>query len=86
MSVGNGRLELLSLNHNSLTGWVPDNFVLSDKLIEYNLHNNSFDGLGKETCKLSVFDGGEMVEFTADCDICDCSVLCDRCNNDNEKN
>jgi hypothetical protein len=53
-----------------------------DETVQLSLHNNSFDGLGKDTCKLSVFDSGEMVEFSADCDICDCQVLCDRCSTD----
>lgn len=80
MSVGNGRLEELSLDHNQLTGFVPDSHTIWNKMITYNLHNNTFEGIGKDTCKLSVFEGGEMVEFSADCDICDCWMLCDRCN------
>jgi hypothetical protein len=31
-AVGNGRLESLTLNNNLLSGWVPDNFELHDKL------------------------------------------------------
>jgi hypothetical protein len=87
MSVGNGRLEELSLDHNQLTGFVPDSHTLWNVMSAINLHSNSFDGIGKDTCKLSVFEGGEMVEFSADCDICDCWPLCARCNdvnNDNE--
>lgn len=50
--------------------------------VAYTLHNNTFDGIGKDTCHLSVFNGGEMVEFTTDCDICDCYDLCHRCRED----
>ena len=83
-SVGNGRLWELSLDHNQLTGYVPDGHTTWNNMLTYNLHNNSLSGLGKKTCKLSVFEGGEMVEFSADCNICDCWMLCDRCNGNEE--
>lgn len=50
--------------------------------VQFTLQGNQFTSLGKETCKLSVFEGGEMVEFRADCDICDCGLQCDQCNGD----
>jgi hypothetical protein len=34
MTVGNGRLEILSLDHNQLTGWVPDDFTNWNKMSE----------------------------------------------------
>ena len=76
INVGNGRLESFHIDHNQLTGQVPGNHDQRDKLVEFTLHNNSFTKLGKNTCKLSVFNGGEMVEFKADEDICDCSPFC----------
>ena len=76
INVGNGRLESFHIDHNQLTGQVPGNHDQRDKLVEFTLHNNSFTKLGKDTCKLSVFNGGEMVEFKADEDICDCSPFC----------
>jgi hypothetical protein len=48
-------------------------------IVAYTLHNNTLEGLGKETCRLSVFQSGEMIEFAADCDICECEVFCNRC-------
>lgn len=81
INVGNGRLEQLTINNNQLTGEVPDNHELSNKLVLFNLQNNLFDeGLGKGTCELAVFVGGENVDFKADCDICDCkSFFCEDC-------
>ncbi|KAG7337961.1 two component regulator [Nitzschia inconspicua] len=79
MTVGNGRLESLYLDNNQLTGTVPDSFQLWNNIYSYTLHNNSFSGIGKNTCRLSVFDRGEMVEFTADCDVCSCSNFCTHC-------
>mmetsp|Transcript_5908 Transcript_5908/g.14555 ORF Transcript_5908/g.14555 Transcript_5908/m.14555 type:complete len:554 (+) Transcript_5908:531-2192(+) len=76
VNVGNGRLESFHIDHNQFTGQVPGNHDQRDKLVEFTLHNNSFTKLGKDTCKLSVFNGGEMVEFKADEDICDCSPFC----------
>ncbi|KAL3897361.1 MAG: hypothetical protein SGARI_006939, partial [Bacillariaceae sp.] len=35
-SVGNGRLEELSLDHNQLTGWVPDDHTIWNKMSEYS--------------------------------------------------
>ncbi|KAG7348637.1 two component regulator [Nitzschia inconspicua] len=79
MTVGNGRLESLYLDNNQLTGTVPDSFQLWNNIYSYTLHNNSFSSIGKNTCRLSVFDRGEMVEFTADCDVCSCSNFCTHC-------
>jgi len=76
--MGNGRLEALTLNHNLLTGYVPDDWVLKNKLLQITLQENAFSGVGYDTCKQSVFNGGEMVEYKADCDICYCDPFCER--------
>jgi hypothetical protein len=50
--------------------------------VQYTLHANNFsEDLNKKTCKLSVFDSGDLVEFNADCDICSCDkdFMCARC-------
>jgi len=75
-TVGNGRIEAMTFNHNDLTGWVPGQFYLN-KLLEFNVQDNMFTGIDYKACKQSVFDGGEMVEYKADCDICSCNPYCD---------
>jgi len=78
-TVGNGRVEVLSFNHNQLTGWVPG-YYEHFKLLELNLHNNTFTGIEHDTCKQAVFYSGEMVEFNADCgDVCICDPYCEKC-------
>jgi len=77
-NTGNDRLAVLAVNHNHLTGQVPDNWKWSvRKLHALNLHNNSFSSIGYRTCKESVFNKGAMVEYSADCDVCQCSPFCD---------
>jgi len=77
-TVGNGRVESLSFNHNKLKGWVPG-YYQHHKLLELNLQNNAFTGVEYSTCEQSVFHSGEMVEFTADCDVCICDPFCEKC-------
>lgn len=82
ITVGNGRLEQLTINDNQLTGAVPDNHEFYWFLVTFNLQNNNFDEwLDGGTCRLTVFTGGENVELNADCDICSCrnSFVCDNC-------
>lgn len=73
--MANGRLEIMEVNHNALSGSVPDNFIMFNKLVQYRLDNNNFDTLGPQNCQLSLFNdfGGELIEFKADCDICACN-------------
>jgi Leucine rich repeat len=72
---GSGSLETLELHHNALTGRVPDNFSMYNKLVQYRLDSNNFDSMGPQNCLLSLFNnyGGELIEFKADCDICTCN-------------
>jgi hypothetical protein len=77
--VGNGRLEIFTVDHNRLTGYVTGERDLYNKLLEYTLHENQFSGMSSENCRLEI-PYGEMVEFKADCDICRCDGyfgLCD---------
>jgi hypothetical protein len=37
ITVGNGRLEIMSLDHNQLTGWVPDDYTNWNKMSEFLL-------------------------------------------------
>lgn len=76
INVGNGRLESLGVDHNRLTGVVPSNHDLRNHLVRFTLQNNSFTRLSKDTCSLSVYNSGEIVEFKADCDICICEPFC----------
>jgi hypothetical protein len=74
-TVGNGRLISFLANNNRLEGYVPDNFLMYNKLVQYTLHNNYFNYLGPNNCLLNVFEGGELVEFKADCNICSCDDI-----------
>lgn len=41
--------------------------------------DNNFDYMGPDNCQMSVFAGGQCVEFKTDCYICRCDdVFCDR--------
>ena len=44
-----------------------------------NIAENDFEEVGKDVCKISVMEGGELVEFRADCDVCECESLCHTC-------
>jgi hypothetical protein len=46
-------------------------------LIQVNVENNLLtENVDKEICNLSIFNGGQMLELTADCEICGCCPLC----------
>ncbi|OEU20267.1 L domain-like protein [Fragilariopsis cylindrus CCMP1102] len=74
-SMANGRLISFLANNNRLEGYVPDNYIMYNKLVQYTLQNNYFDYLGPNNCFLNVFQGGELVEFKADCNICSCDDI-----------
>ncbi len=61
-TVGNGRLESFSINHNELTGVVPGKRSLYNKLVQYNLQSNNFDKMDSDVCKIEV-PFGESVEL-----------------------
>lgn len=44
-----------------------------------NIAGNNFESVDKKLCKKAVMEGGEMVEFRADCNICRCESLCHTC-------
>ena len=50
-------------------------------LVTLNVHNNRLTSkLGTDVCAMTIFGSGKMVDFTADCDICDCKgYLCGQC-------
>lgn len=81
INVGNGRLESFAINDNALTGAIPDDHNLFNKLVQFTLQNNNFNDLNGGTCQLAVFIGGENVELKADCDICNCRAesACNNC-------
>eukprot|EP00536_Pseudo-nitzschia_multiseries_P004283 jgi/Psemu1/253479/estExt_Genewise1Plus.C_700083 len=76
--MANGRLISFIADHNRLDGNVPDNWIMFNKLVQYTLHENYFTYLGPANCYFNVFEGGQLVEFKADCDICSCAdIFCD---------
>ena len=80
-TVGNGQLYSLHLNDNQLTGAVPSSWIQPNVFLDtIRVQNNQLtETIDKNTCKLGVLDGGEMVELSADCEICSCDSLCDKC-------
>mmetsp|Transcript_10763 Transcript_10763/g.31360 ORF Transcript_10763/g.31360 Transcript_10763/m.31360 type:complete len:627 (-) Transcript_10763:843-2723(-) len=76
--MANGRLLSFLANNNRLQGNVPDNWTMFNKLVQYTLHDNYFNYLGPANCYFNVFEGGQLVEFKAECDICSCNdIFCD---------
>lgn len=79
-------LVSLHLNDNSLTGAVPEIWIdwrAKDGAIPaintIDVENNLLtERIEDEVCQLSVFRRGQMVELSADCDVCRCYDLCDR--------
>jgi len=71
-TVGNGRLESFSIDHNSLTGEIQGERDMFNKLVQWTFHSNQFESMDKKNCKMEV-PQGEMVEMKADCSICRCS-------------
>lgn len=66
----------------SIIGALPGNHVFDTELNIYEVQNNEFTSMDKNTCNLWVFDGGELVDFQSDCAICDCgnkSTMCQQC-------
>ncbi|KAG7348621.1 two component regulator [Nitzschia inconspicua] len=79
-TVGNGRLRSLLINNNQLTGVVSGERTMFNNLFQFVLHENQFTGIDPDNCRM-IIPWGEMSEFKADCDICQCSDffnLCDR--------
>jgi len=76
--LGDYQLQVLALNDNELTGSVP---LKNQGLVTLNVHNNKLStNLGGEVCAISVFESGKLVDFSADCSICDCEgMMCDQC-------
>lgn len=79
--VGNGRLYVLTLDNNRLTGGLPTSWVKDNVFVDtITAHRNNMTvRIDKDVCKMSVFEGGELVELGADCEICSCTELCTNC-------
>jgi hypothetical protein len=60
--------------------WLILRFSILTRAANVNIANNSFTN-AKDMCKLGVLEGAEMVEFRADCDVCECESMCDTCRN-----
>jgi hypothetical protein len=78
---GTGALVSLYLNDNMLTGGLPTSWAedkdATSTTDTVNVENNLLtENVDKEVCNLSIFDRGQMVELTADCEICGCRPLC----------
>ena len=50
-----------------------------DVTANMDISNNAFEEVAKKVCKIGVFEEGEMIEFRADCAICECNELCHTC-------
>lgn len=81
INVGNGRLEQFAINNNQLTGTIPSDHTQFNYLNLYLLDGNNFSSMSENTCRLSVIIGGENVEFSVNCNICNCQdgFFCRNC-------
>ena len=82
INAGNGRLHSLRLNDNQFVGEMPGNYQSITEMNLLEVQNNNFTSMDSNTCKLWVFDGGELVDFKSDCSVCNCgnkSTMCRHC-------
>lgn len=77
-SIGNGRLETFAINDNQFTGSFEflTNYTERDFMAVLEINNNQFTAISEDVCNLSIFAGGQMTSFQADCEICSCASLC----------
>jgi len=75
--IASGRLMQLLLSDNRFTGDFPGDYKLTTFMQQLELQNNKFDKIDKDICDLNVFEEGELVNFRADCDVCECDFFCD---------
>jgi len=67
-TIGNGRLVVLAIESNQLSGVVPGEREIYDNLVQYTLHDNNFVGQEQQNCQNYL-----LVEFKADCpNVCTC--------------
>ncbi|CAJ1964030.1 unnamed protein product [Cylindrotheca closterium] len=81
---GDGRLQVLTVNDNKLTGTLPGWHTFITEMVQYTAQNNQFTTMIHRTCKLNVMETGEMPEFKSDCDVCVCGKddqMCKNCYN-----
>lgn len=73
--IGNGRVEILHMGNNQLTGTVPGGYNPRTFLQSLEVQGNQLSGsIPNDICSLIVFfpPEGELVNLRADCDICTC--------------
>jgi len=76
-----GRIYVLTLNDNMLTGgvptgWVDENYFLDTLTVQ---NNNLTIPIEYPICQFSSLQNGELVELGADCEVCSCEGLCEKC-------
>lgn len=74
--IGKGRLHSLTINDNSFIGEMPLFSNYTNFLNRLEIHNNGFTSMNRFQCAQIVFNGGEMVQLKADCEICNCLWFC----------
>jgi hypothetical protein len=80
INAGDGHLRSLALNDNQFTGDLPGDHEQIRKMDQLMVQNNNFVSMSKNTCEMSVFSSGELIEFKSDCDICACQdFMCEFC-------
>ena len=75
-ALGNGRMNMVHLNDNRLTGTVPGGYTYRTFMHLMALHHNNFTTIEQDVCNLAVWVAGEMASLTADCGACDCEYFC----------
>lgn len=77
-SMGNGRIELLHLSDNQLTGVMPGGFDPVWFISSLEIQNNNFVSMDPTVCDALLIGTvrGEIANFHTDCDICICPNMC----------
>jgi hypothetical protein len=77
IAIGNGRVEQIAVNNNQLTGEIPGDYGLVLFMARLNFENNQFTSMNQNVCDLIVYNQGNLIDLSSDCDICNCRLFCD---------
>ena len=72
---GNGMAHLVDASENEFSGPLIESSVVDSYEI-VRLHGNSFSSIDFRICSEGVFNNGEMIHFSADCNVCRCQPFC----------
>jgi hypothetical protein len=76
IALGNGRIEQITVNDNQLTGVFPGDYTQPLFMQNLATENNPLSGMDSGVCDLIVYENGNLVELSTNCDICPCDMFC----------